>query len=62
MLRVFVRFFLEFASSGSHLIYVLPLKKVCAALITEKETRARGYKTFFMLNSAEHEILFPHKY
>ena len=23
---------------------------------------ARGYKTFFMLNSAEHEILNAHKY
>ena len=25
-------------------------------------TRARGYKTFFMLNSAEHEILNARKY
>ena len=25
-------------------------------------TLARGYKTFFMLNSAEHEILNAHKY
>ena len=24
--------------------------------------RARGYKTFFMLNSAEHENLNAHKY
>ena len=24
--------------------------------------RARGYKTFFMLNSAEHDILNAHKY
>ena len=24
--------------------------------------RARGYKTFFMLNSAEHELLDAHKY
>ena len=24
-------------------------------------TRARGYKTFFMLNSGEHEILNAHK-
>ena len=24
--------------------------------------RARGYKTFFMLNSVEHEILNAHKY
>ena len=26
------------------------------------ETRSRGYKTFFMLNSVEHEILNAHKY
>ena len=26
------------------------------------KTRARGYKTFFVLNSAEHEILNAHKY
>ena len=25
------------------------------------ENRARGYKTFFMLNSVEHEILNAHK-
>ena len=25
-------------------------------------TRPRGYKTFFMLNSVEHEILNAHKY
>ena len=27
-----------------------------------KETRPRGYKTYFMLNSVEHEILNAHKY
>ena len=27
-----------------------------------QETRPRGYKTFFMLNSVEHEILNAHKY
>ena len=26
------------------------------------EIRAQGYKTFFRLNSAEHEILNAHKY
>ena len=26
------------------------------------ETLPRGYKTFFLLNSAEHEILNAHKY
>ena len=26
------------------------------------DTRVRGYKTFFMLNSVEHEILNAHKY
>ena len=29
---------------------------------TNTETRTRGYKTFFMLNSVEHEILNAHKY
>ena len=29
---------------------------------TSEEDRARGYKTFFMLNSVEHEILNAHKY
>ena len=28
----------------------------------QKEIRARGYKTNFMLNSVEHEILNAHKY
>ena len=27
-----------------------------------KENRPRGYKTFFMLNSVEHEVLNAHKY
>ena len=26
------------------------------------ETRPQGYKTFFVLNSVEHEILHAHKY
>ena len=30
--------------------------------VGSNETRARGYKTFFMLNSAEHGILNAHKY
>ena len=30
--------------------------------IIENISRARGYKTFFMLNSVEHEILNAHKY
>ena len=30
--------------------------------IVANDTRARGYKTFFMLNSAEHEMLKAHKY
>ena len=29
---------------------------------THKLIRARGYKTFFMLNSVENEILNAHKY
>ena len=34
------------------LIFLIPL--IC-------ESRPRGYKTLFMLNSAEHEILNAHK-
>ena len=30
--------------------------------IDKNLSRARGYKTFFMLNSTEHEILNAHKY
>ena len=32
------------------------------ARMSSAETRPRGYKTFFMLNSVEHEILNAHKY
>ena len=32
------------------------------ALSINLYTRPRGYKTFFMLNSVEHEILEAHKY
>ena len=36
---------------------------VMFGIVLEKEqTRPRGYKTFSMLNSAEHEILNAHKY
>ena len=31
-------------------------------LIRVSGTWARGYKTFFMLNSVEHKILIAHKY
>ena len=35
---------------------------VTAAIIQlSKTTRAQGYKTFFMLNSTEHEISAAHK-
>ena len=42
-------------------------KKSCSAELSMKRfynfvARARGYKTFFMLNSVEHEILNAHKY
>ena len=30
--------------------------------VTEYTARPRGYKTFFMLNSADHEILNAYKY
>ena len=32
------------------------------ALSSREAIRARGYKTFFILNSVEHEILNAHKY
>ena len=31
-------------------------------IFTVVQIRARGYKTFFMLNSVEHKILNAHKY
>ena len=30
--------------------------------LQQRITRPRGYKTFFVLNSAEHEILNTHQY
>ena len=38
--------------------YKLAFNVSCSCVIT---TRSRGYKTVFMLNSAEHEILNAHK-
>ena len=35
---------------------------MCRILTDDQEPWARGYKTFFMLNSVEHEILNAHKY
>ena len=37
-------------------------KMIQKAVKKPKEIRARGYKTFFMLHSAEREILNAHKY
>ena len=37
-------------------------KKHPFVVVTALATRSRGYKTFFMLNSIEHEILNAHKY
>ena len=34
---------------------------ICAIYLGKIYGLARGYKTFFMLNSAEHEIFFAHK-
>ena len=33
-----------------------------SARVIEQKTWSRSYKTFFMLNSAEHEILNAYKY
>ena len=38
------------------------ISRSACQFITFRATRARGYKTFFMLNSAEHEISNAHKY
>ena len=35
---------------------------ISLSAIFTKENRPRGYKTFFVLNSVEHEILNVHKY
>ena len=36
--------------------------KALTGKVTLYKDRPRGYKTFFMLNSVEHEILNAHKY
>ena len=38
------------------------IQRVLRIEILQASIRPRGYKTFFMLNSAEHEILNAHKY
>ena len=53
-------------------LFVIPfgysiVKPKCALIRTSAAVpqflaRARGYKTFFVLNSIEHEILIAHKY
>ena len=40
-------------------IVVALVTSIVVALVAQ--TRARGYKTFFMLNSIEHEIFPAHK-
>ena len=44
--------------AGSRLNVIVELNFKCVIY----KTRLRGYKTFFMLNSVEHEILNAHKY
>ena len=40
-----------------------PFEMISMILTFESQvSRPRGYKTFFMLNSVEHEILNAHKY
>ena len=43
---------------------VLPRQETEAKVVlaSSENLLARGYKTFFMLNSVEHEILNAHKY
>ena len=38
------------------------VEEVKLGIMVVIENRARGYKTFFMLNSIEHKILIAHKY
>ena len=45
-------------SQCKHILVFLAAK----ATATTEINRPRGYKTFFMLNSVEHEILNAHKY
>ena len=63
--------------SSSSYLYIDELHKICIyyfsivwlkfisvsyAFVLEVSIRPRGYKTFFMVNSDEHEILNAHKY
>ena len=50
------------ASSGMNLIKQRGKYQRSAKWLHNLEIRARGYKTFFMLNSVEHEILNARKY
>ena len=42
-------------------LFFLKMSGVTVASIVEFQTRSRGYKTFFMLNSAETKIYPAHK-
>ena len=41
---------------------ILCHSQIVMTCMTKSETRPRGYKTFFMLNSAEHELFTATKY
>ena len=43
-------------------VFVFKFPSVAQQQMCERLDRARGYKTFFMLNSVKHEILKAHKY
>ena len=44
------------------LVVLFPSDILLVLFDTPKISRPRGYKTFFILNSVEHEILNAHKY
>ena len=61
--RLYDEFYLRKSNSGPLDHQVAPHKMSHTCEVDHKAMiRPRGYKTFFMLNSAEHEILNAHKH
>ena len=51
-----------YAVNNNKIIYLHLTEADLVYLNQISKSWSRGYKTFFMLNSAEHEILTGHKY
>ena len=58
LVNIVIPFLVHFLQSHLQKFTILPQSEYCNQHIT----RPQGYKTFFMLNSAEREILNTHKY